>query len=76
MRQDWVRDPVTGDVLPCCWADCERPGHDGIRIVKHEGPLRTLTYVFCSERHRQLYANSHIAYGDLPLGSRNRNGLL
>lgn len=65
--------------LRCCWDDCEEQGvtlHQtkfhahargypcGHELAKH------VMYVFCSERHRQMFLNGHLDYGNLPLGSR------
>lgn len=74
-----------GRPLPCCWDDCWRNGDERYRIVvAHDAPARreagdTLTYIFCSERHRELYA--HAAgragqYGNMPAGSRTALGLI
>jgi len=60
-----VRNVETGRVLPCNWADCERPGDDRIQIsIPHNAPrwrtldgqCEQLIYVFCSERHRAYFA--------------------
>lgn len=68
-----------GDVvfLPCCWDDCEKRAttlhqsrfHDHARGYACDHPdAKHLMYVFCSERHRQLFLNSHHAYGRLGAG--------
>lgn len=64
----YVRN-AEGHRLPCCWDDCQRPGHDEIRLVEAKNGQNAI-YVFCSESHRQLHRNSHIQYGRLPLGER------
>lgn len=67
--------------LPCCWDDCERDGTTLHKAMHHDHPpaltcdnpvSKHLWYVFCSERHRQLFLHSHIAYGRLPTGERGR----
>lgn len=74
-----------GKPLPCCWDDCWNPGDERYRIVVgHDAPARraagdTLTYLFCSPRHREYYAHAagHAgAYGQLPPGSRTPLGLI
>lgn len=64
----------TQERILCAWADCTAWGHDEIRVVRNEGrngsPMRTqLIYVFCNQRHRLFYLQSHRAYGQLPAGS-------
>ena len=54
--------------ITCAWADCERPGFESNKIVMHEhlpgvrcddpAQAKHATYVFCSERHRQMWGNS------------------
>lgn len=67
--------------LRCCWDDCEEQGvtlhqtifHDHARGYTCNHPLaRHVKYVFCSERHRQLFLNGHRAYGKLPTGEHGR----
>jgi hypothetical protein len=63
--------------IQCCWFECERPGFELYKTVFHEHakqlrcdhPLSEhVNFVFCSERHRQLYLHSHIEMGKLPPG--------
>lgn len=66
--------------LPCCWDDCERDGVDLHKAFFHDHNPGTpcnsalsqhLWYIFCSERHRQLFLNSHRqGQGRLPVGER------
>jgi hypothetical protein len=77
--------------ITCGWADCELPGYENNKIVWHEHVrtiscdhylARHISYVFCTERHRQYWINStgeHAlrsiestgrAFGNLPVGSR------
>ena len=67
--------------LQCCWEDCRKPGttlhkalsHDHAKgyPCDHEMSKHTW-FVFCSERHRQLFKHSHISKGNLPTGERGR----
>lgn len=69
----YVRNPGTGRILPCCWDDCERNGHDEYKIIVHN-KVKTnppLHYIFCSERHKMLYANSHYRHGFLAAGCQS-----
>lgn len=59
-----VVNPMTGDRVPCCWADCWNDGQDEIKIVKHTDGAN-LHYIFCSELHKQFYMHSHLSYGNL-----------
>lgn len=71
-----VPSGATERLIPCAWADCERHGDDLYAITVPHGRVletsipRTLTYLFCSERHQELYRNSHRANGRLATGSR------
>lgn len=67
--------------LLCCWDDCEEQGVDLHKVMVHahargytcNNPFsQHVWYVFCSERHRQLWMNGHRAYGHLPTGERGR----
>lgn len=63
----------TGQILPCCWDDCERNGHDEIRTVEtHNG--QPAVFVFCSEVHKSMHVNATSSYGSAASGSRG--GLL
>lgn len=61
----------TGLWLLCCWQDCERQGYELYKCVKHE-INQDVAFVFCSERHRQYFLNSHRDNGNLPLGEKTR----
>jgi hypothetical protein len=84
-----------GRMISCGWDDCERDGYECHKIIWHEhartigcaDPLaRHIHYVFCSERHRQMWVNATgtnalrsiestgRAYGNLPVGSRGMIG--
>jgi hypothetical protein len=58
----------------------DRPGYELYKSVFHEHArsipcaspyAEHVNFVFCSERHRQYYLNSHIAMGQLPAGHRS-----
>ncbi len=65
--------------LLCCWDTCDRYGLEiykirvnygilpGDGITRPDLPYNTW-YVFCSERHRQYWANSHRDLNNLPPG--------
>lgn len=72
-----VLSASSGNWIPCCWFECEKPGYELYKTVFHEHaknlacdhPMsQHVNFVFCSERCRQYYLNSHIAMGQLPAG--------
>lgn len=79
-----VRNPGTGRVFPCCWDDCWRPGDARVKAEVTEGVFaeadmvpellvgtpKVLTYIFCSDRHKAYWVNSHRDMGNLPPGVR------
>ena len=74
-----VLSATTGHWIPCCWFECEKDGVELYKTVFHEhskglkcdNPMsQHVNFVFCSERHRQLYLHSHIQMGKLPPGYR------
>lgn len=64
-----VYNMSTGNRLMCCWTDCDRDGTTLHEVRVREG-VRRIIYVFCSERHRLLFAHSHRDMGNLPPGYR------
>jgi len=60
----------TGAHLPCCWDICEK---DGVELHKTRvrSGVESVTYVFCSDRHRMYWVNSHRDNGNLPAGYRS-----
>lgn len=64
---------ATGNVLPCCWTDCTRPGDSMYEAIRRE-PGRKIHFVFCSERHRRYWVNSVRDMGNLPSGSKSLGG--
>lgn len=72
-----VLSSSTDTWIPCCWFECEKPGYELYKSVLHEHAreLRCddprsqhVNFVFCGERHKQLYLNSHRDMGKLPPG--------
>ncbi len=70
-----VRSGATGQLITCCFNDCyqlgtsryehrERIGVDLMRMPRYR------IYLFCSERHRELWRHSHVSLGNLPTGLR------
>jgi hypothetical protein len=59
----------TGNRLMCCWTDCEKDGTTLHQVRVWEGQ-QPIIYIFCSERHRMLFAHSHVDMGNLPPGYR------
>ena len=67
-----------GTYVLCAWDTCEKSGYEAYKCVEHdytpEGQRRygdrLLTYVFCSERHKQYFIHSIRRAGDLPPGYR------
>jgi hypothetical protein len=71
----------------CAWDVCEKDGYENYKFVEETGnvaagwPSRPLTYVFCSEKHRQYWLQSYrqakaghskeFMHGMLPKGYRN-----
>lgn len=66
----------TERLILCAWADCDHHGDDLYAITVPHGRVtpktvpRRLVYIFCSERHKELYRHSHHDLGNLPTGSR------
>lgn len=59
----------------CAWDDCEHDGYDmhmvRVNYGADAGPnAHVVKHVFCTERHKQFWINSHRAYGKLPPGFR------
>lgn len=63
----------TDRYIPCAWWDCHRDGDDKYESVHREG-TRWVHYLFCVERHRELWRNSPRDHGNLPTGSRGLLG--
>jgi hypothetical protein len=60
-----------GTFVMCGWDTCELPGYENNKCVVHEGVngnVRDITYIFCTERHRQYWINSVRDCNNLPAG--------
>lgn len=59
----------------CAWDTCEKDGYEMYKVIQETGavyrgaPPRPLSYVFCSERHRQYFLNDRRSYGNPEPGS-------
>lgn len=69
----------SGTWIRCAWFECDRVGFELYKSVFHEHaselachhPMSQHVYfIFCSERHRMYYKNSHVEFGQLPAGYR------
>jgi hypothetical protein len=68
----------TGKRLLCMWEQCERAGRTEFDVIvterdpsDHGKNLLTpnrVHFLFCSERHKQYFVNSHRDMGNLPAG--------
>ncbi len=57
----------------CAWDDCEKDGYELHKVRINYGKADTpqiVNHVFCSDRHKQYFINSHRAYGSLPPGHK------
>lgn len=75
-----VLSSSSGNWVPCVWCHMQgedRPGYELYKTVFHEhasnlachDPLSNhINFVFCCERHKQYYLNSHKSMGNLPKG--------
>ena len=57
----------------CAWDTCEKDGYENNKVVVHEGVaphVRDITFVFCTERHKQYWINSIHDLNNLPAGYR------
>lgn len=69
MNGKFIINTSTGGRLLCCWDTCDAPGTT-LHEVRVAEPTGTAHYVFCRERHRQFWINSHRRNGALPPGFR------
>lgn len=65
--------------ITCAWFGCEKVAYDLYKAVFHEhapelpcsAPLSShVNFIFCTERHKQYWRNSHKVFGQLPAGYR------
>lgn len=57
----------------CAWDECDRDGYELHRVKVNYGTAGTphnVTYVFCTDRHKQYWLHSEKKYGNLPPGYR------
>ena len=57
----------------CAWDECDRDGYELNKVRVNYGTPQSpqvVSYVFCTERHKQFWINSHRKYGNLPAGYR------
>lgn len=70
-------DHFEGKHIYCAWDTCEKDGYESNKVVETISapghPKQTLTYVFCSERHRQYWIDQNkpgIMAGHLAPGNK------
>jgi hypothetical protein len=70
----------SGTWIKCAWFECDLQGYELYKSVFHEHarempcdhPMsQHVNFIFCSERHKQYYRNSHIDMGNLPAGHKS-----
>lgn len=67
----------TGRRLMCCIPTmpngdlCDRDGYELFKVIIRAADGERTHYVFCSERHRQYFIQSHRSLGNLPPGMRS-----
>jgi hypothetical protein len=87
INMDFAANGGTVKFVMCAWDDCEHDGYEMYKCVVETGNVqggyesRPLTYIFCSERHRQYWIQSgrqaqrgyapEYMHGMLPPGYRN-----
>lgn len=58
----------------CAWDTCEKDGFENNKVVEHQASdgsnSNDITFVFCSERHKQYFLHSTRRAGNLPPGYR------
>lgn len=58
----------------CAWDICDKEGVEmykvrvGDGVDEYTGEPKYIQYVFCSERHKMYWVNSHVKFGKLPAG--------
>ena len=61
-----------GTYVMCAWDTCEKDGYEAYKCVERDNANgyepKLISYVFCSERHRQYFIHSTVRAGDLPSG--------
>lgn len=63
--------------IQCSWFECQKDGYELYKTIFHEharsvpcnsSMAEHVNFVFCSERHKQYFLNSHLSMGNLPKG--------
>lgn len=63
--------------IMCNWFECEKPGYELYKTILHDHAkeypcdhklAQHVNFVFCTERHKQLFLHSHKEMGKLPPG--------
>jgi hypothetical protein len=59
-----------GTYVMCAWDTCERDGYEMYKAIEHQSSASggDVTFVFCSERHKQYFLHSTVRANDLPPG--------
>lgn len=57
----------SGQWILCAWDECERQGYELYKARVNERQ-HIIQYIFCSERHKMYWVNSHIKFGKVPDG--------
>jgi len=56
----------------CSWDTCEKDGYENNKVVVRDNAPgyepKTITYIFCTERHKQYWLNSIRNVNNLPPG--------
>jgi hypothetical protein len=59
----------------CAWDTCEKDGYESNKVVVNDAapgyPPKPITYIFCTERHKQYWLNSVNDCNNLPTGYRS-----
>jgi hypothetical protein len=63
-----------GTYVMCAWDTCEKDGYEMFKVVEYDNANgyepKTISYVFCTERHKEYWLHSTVRAGYLPAGSR------
>lgn len=78
-----IRSFTSGNWIPCVWCHMQgqdSPGYEMHKTIFHEHArdipcddprAQHVNFVFCSERHKQYFLNSHNDLGKLPAGFKS-----
>jgi hypothetical protein len=59
-KKVWNFDAFDPRRIICAWLDCTNDGYESNKVVVQQGQVRggrTMTYVFCSERHKRYWVD-------------------